>query len=292
MDPRRRKSHEARTVKTASRVSKKPRSKNSLPNKKNKTSGKRSGKRLKISGRRPRRGKGGGNPIPRVGQRDRENQIQELWTPVFPARSTRRLRYSTNLTLTSTSGVVASYVFSANGLFDPDITSTGHQPMGFDQMMLSYNHYTVVGAHFLGVFKNTSSSTPTICVTIQPSPTPITDVDQIIEYGLNNRDNLEYKGVQGSVRTLEERVSIKKIQGVNDVVDVTDLQGNAAANPVEQTYFIVQCWDAASGVSSVVTVEVVIEFTAIFTEPRDLPKSLVAEIGKLLAREQKFSCSR
>jgi len=227
--------------------------------------------------------------VPRETQRDRQNGIQELWTPVFPARTTRMLRYSTNFTLSSASGVVASYVFSANGLFDPDITGTGHQPMGFDQLMLSYNHYTVTRAKITAVFRNTTSSNPTVSISIQPGPTPITVIDQTLEFGMLYRDVLEMKGVSGSVKTLDAGCSIRKVQGVSDVVDVTDLMGSATANPAEQTYFCVQMWDTSAITGSCI-VDVIIEYKAIFLEPRVLSQSLVRTLGALLLSEEKGSC--
>lgn len=38
-------------------------------------------------------------------------------------------------------GVVGSYVFQINGPYDPNVTGIGHQPLGFDQLMLMYEHY-------------------------------------------------------------------------------------------------------------------------------------------------------
>lgn len=43
-------------------------------------------------------------------------------------------------------GAPTTYVFSCNGLYDPNITSTGHQPHGFDQMMVNYNNYIVTAS--------------------------------------------------------------------------------------------------------------------------------------------------
>jgi len=182
--------------------------------------------------------------------------------------------------LAPASGAVATWVFSANGLFDPDISGTGHQPMGFDQMMLSYNHYVVTQANILVTAKNVLTTTPTVALTVAASPTPVTVIDQIIEFGLLESDVLEAKGSYGANKILRTKVSIRKIQGVSDVVDVTDLQGNVAANPVEQTYFHLQAWDSAA-VTGAVNFDVVIEFTAVFTEPRTLSTSLVAKL-KLL----------
>lgn len=152
--------------------------------------------------------------------------------------------------------------------------------MGFDQMMLSYNHYTVTAASIILTFKNALTSVPTIAVTVSPSPTPITVIDQILEFGMVESDVLESKAVYGCNKLLKTRCSIKKVQGVKDVVDVTDLQGTAAANPVEQTYFHCQMWDATA-VTGGANVDCTIEYTAIFTEPRVLTESLIAKLKVL-----------
>jgi hypothetical protein len=223
----------------------------------------------------------GQNVLAQPKQKPTFTGIVEPWAPVFPARTKRKLRYSTNISLTSTSGVVATYVFSANGLFDPDISGTGHQPMGFDQLMLSYNHYTVTDAKIRCIFKNTTSSVPTVSIRVHPDTAPVTVIDQSIEYGLINTDALEIKGSYGANKEITEVVSIRKAQGVQDVLDVIPLSGTAAANPAEQTYFHVSMWDS-SGTSGSCNVDVIIEYVAWFTEPRVLTPSLLKQISSLV----------
>jgi len=171
-------------------------------------------------------------------------------------------------------------VFSANGLFDPDISGTGHQPMGFDQMMLSYNHYTVTGAKITLTCKNANTSSPTVGIFVAPSTTPITVIDTILEFGMLEFDTLDPMGSYGGNKNLVSACSIRKVQGVRDVIDVTDLAGNSAANPVEQTYFHVQVWNAA-GSTALVNFDCIIEYTAIFTEPRVLSPSLISKLKVL-----------
>lgn len=176
---------------------------------------------------------------------------------------------------------MAAYVLSANGLYDPDITGIGHQPMGFDQMMLSYNHYCVLGSSIDVCFRNGSTSTPSIAIRVAPDVTVASVIDSVLEYGLINTDTLDYKGVYGSVKRLRESVSIKKIQGVDNVLDVEVLSGTAAANPVEQTYYHLLVWDTL-GITSAVTFDCIIEFTVTFTEPRLLVPSQVKAIKQVL----------
>lgn len=61
----------------------------------------------------------------------------------MPDKFRTTLRYSSTHNLTSTSGAVGRYEFIGNGLYDPDYTSAGHQPYGFDQLMLMYSKAVV-----------------------------------------------------------------------------------------------------------------------------------------------------
>lgn len=78
---------------------------------------------------------------------------------LMPSRRTFRteLRYSDQVTLDAAAGSFTTYVFSANGLFDPNVTGTGHQPRGFDQIMAMYDLYQVIGSKIYVEFFNSAS---------------------------------------------------------------------------------------------------------------------------------------
>jgi len=201
--------------------------------------------------------------------------IREVWMPIFPARTVRRMRYSTSFGLTTTSGVPAAYVLRANDLFDPDFTSTGHQPMGFDQMMLFYNHFVVVKAKVRVVFKNTGTSVPTVCIRQDANSTALTVIDRLVEFGGLVSETLEVKGAYGANKTLELNLDVGKLQGLNRQAIAADpsLRGDAATSPTEVTYFHIMVWDATSTTGSIST-DVILEQDAIFMEPRDQIESL------------------
>ncbi|PWN73053.1 hypothetical protein CV717_29100, partial [Bacillus cereus] len=56
-----------------------------------------------------------------------------------------RMRYVENVILTTVnnSDDATFYYFSCNGIHDPNITGTGHQPYGHDTVASLYNHYRV-----------------------------------------------------------------------------------------------------------------------------------------------------
>lgn len=202
--------------------------------------------------------------------------VVESWMPIFPSATVKKLRYSTNFALSNSSGAVATYVFRANDLFDPDVTSAGHQPMGFDQMMLSYDHFVVLKARIICTFVATSGSTPTTCCIRQDAnASAITVIDRIIEFGgLVQAEIGTSSGGDGN-NTLELSVDIARLQGVSRsaLSAMTSLRGDVATSPTELSYFHVQSWNAAAATTAV-NVNVVLEQLALFIEPRDLSQSL------------------
>lgn len=68
--------------------------------------------------------------------------------PVFPRLRTR-LHYADTFTVTTSVGPgIGNAIFNLNGLFDPDSSGVGHQPMGFDQFSTLYNRYRVFNTHW------------------------------------------------------------------------------------------------------------------------------------------------
>lgn len=57
-----------------------------------------------------------------------------------------KLRYVDTITLNPASAAMASHVFRANSIFDPDLTGTGHQPLLHDTYALLYTRYRVMSS--------------------------------------------------------------------------------------------------------------------------------------------------
>jgi len=171
---------------------------------------------------------------------------------------------------------MAVYVYRANDLFDPNFTSTGHQPMGFDQMMVFYNHFAVESARIKVQFKNRATGTMQVGLRIDADSTPLSDPDQLVEFGGVSIDVLEAKGVYGANKELELSVDIPRVQGIprRNITTDPNLRGTAAASPSEITYFHLCVWDPLLTGGSV-DFDVTIDYVAWFTEPRDATKSLL-----------------
>jgi len=232
--------------------------------------------------RRARRGTGkAGNSLVSGGKAGVNTMVYEPWMPVFPPSITKTLRYSTTFSLASTSGAITStQVFRANDLFDPDFTGTGHQPMGFDQLMLWYNHFCVVNAKIRIVAKNTVGSAPTVCLRVDATSTPLTVIDRVVEVGGCITEDLEVKGSYGANKILSISVDIAKLQGVSRSAITADpsLRGDAATSPTEITYFHITMWDT-TGTTGGAEFDVILEQTATFMEPRDISESFKSVHG-------------
>jgi len=147
--------------------------------------------------------------------------------------------------------------------------------MGFDQLMLWYNHFCVMHSKITVVAKNTASSAPTVCLRLDADSTALTSINRILELGMCVTEVLENKGGYGANKTLSMSIDIAKVQGVSRTALTADanLRGTAAASPAEISYFHITMWDTAA-VTGSMACDVWIEQTAVFFEPRDLTQSI------------------
>lgn len=214
--------------------------------------------------------------------------VVERFLPLFPPRVKKVLRYSGNAGLISTSGVVASYVLRATDLYDPDYTGTGHQPMGFDQMMVFYEHFVVTRAKLTVNFNSASGSAQSCCIRVDANNTPITVIDQILEFGGLVRTELGSIGNYGAQKTLSLSLNCARFQGVDERTITLDpnLRGDVASSPTENTYFHIQIWNAAA-VTATCNISFLLEQEAWFTEPRTFSESLSKRLKNVVVQEAK-----
>jgi len=196
-------------------------------------------------------------------------------TPLFPISKWGKLPYYDQNSFSTGALTAGGYVFSANGMFDPNITGVGHQPMGFDQMMLFYEHYTVTQAKITVNFYNTDADDSVIVgILIAPDATINTNFSALNENGmlvkrwLNNAT-----GNSGNKTTLTIQADIAKINGRKDLIDDDIFRGDVAANPTEQSYIHLFAYNHVSVNVVTVAFEVTIEYVAKFTEPRKMTQS-------------------
>jgi len=194
--------------------------------------------------------------------------------PLFGQRTRRVVQYATNfISVSSGAGTAGGYVFSANGLFDPDITGTGHQPMGFDQMMTFFNHYTVTRSRCRIQCASTTAAQPTVALTVSGSSTLLTVPSQIMEVGRVALLWMTGTGVANSHSVLQASCNLRTFQGLRNTIDDPDMRGDSASNPAEQVYFILYVWNPIDSTTVSVSIQAIIEYDTIFHEPRSPSQS-------------------
>ncbi len=190
--------------------------------------------------------------------------------------------YESGFSMTGTAGVIQQYVFTANGVYDPNITSTGHQPLGFDTMMLYYEQYCVVKSSITLRAVGNGIQACTISVCLAPDTTTLA-VPDVIENGLVVTKLLDGRGNGGygtgqRIGRLDLACDVARYFGRRsrrELLDDPTLQGTVAANPTEQVYYVINMWGFGSFTdNTAVSCEATIEYDVVFWEPRKVTAQL------------------
>lgn len=195
-------------------------------------------------------------------------------TPMLPLKKWGSLTYYDQNNFNTGAVSAGGYVFTANGLYDPNITGTGHQPMGFDQMMLFYEHYTVTKAKITVNFWNPDVDDSVIVgILIAPDSTIETAFSRLNENGLFVKKWINANnGSGGNKCSLTMTANIAKING-KKIINEDDYRGDVGANPTEQSYFHLFAYNQVTVNVVNVYFECVIEYIAEFSEPRKMIQS-------------------
>lgn len=190
----------------------------------------------------------------------------------FPKTIKFNHRYVEEIYLSSTVGATASYVFSCNGLYDPNITGAGHQPYYFDQMTTVYNHYCVIGSMITVRVapKSTAEGPLSMSLVIDDNSTQTISAPQQVAEITDSVYDIIPSGC-AEARSLTLNWSAKKYFGKNPLAN-TELQGTIAANPAEQSYYVINM-HGLEAVTSSVWCTVTIEYIVIWKELKEVSLS-------------------
>jgi len=170
-------------------------------------------------------------------------------------------RYFDQVTLSPGAGTNAINVYSANGLFDPNITGVGNQPRGFDQIMPLYDHYSVIYARCTVKFYSTSPVV--VGIAVRDRATTVSNLDDYME-GRNIHSTMV---TDSNWRTVTFSLNLSKFLG-RKVLQEDDCRGSVSANPAEQAYFHIFGHSSASGGDpGLIDCQVLIDYTTVYTEP-------------------------
>lgn len=194
--------------------------------------------------------------------------------PLPKMLKTKFIYTSTLYNIASTAANPQSHVFSLNGLFDPEIAVGGNQPRGFDQLMLLYDHYVVIGCKARVDFVNNSTTNPVyVYATVRDTASVSTGYRDYLE---DAKTKWKILGTETSGRGCHSMNIIanpNKFLGRSKPLSDPDLKGDVTTNPTEQAYLHVGglCTDlfTTSNIGAIVT----LEYIAMLIEPKQVVAS-------------------
>jgi len=195
----------------------------------------------------------------------------------FPPFIRRTLRYAQSNVIDVANFGQGQQVFRANSLYDPDYTGTGHQPNGFDQLMVAYNHFTVLRATIRVRVLQTLQGGGLIepgGIVLGWSDTGAfmsgqSDLTGCIEH--RNVFATAFYGQAGGVGNqfiLKGELDIAKLlrKTPQQLIEMANLRGTSAANPTEGYFFEIGLFSFSNNPGAI-TVLCDLEYDAVFSEP-------------------------
>lgn len=192
-----------------------------------------------------------------------------------------KLRYADNFTLNPTTGVIGVHTFCANGLYDPNITGTGHQPMYFDTYSAIYDQYVVLGSKItIHAAPSTAAAGTAVyfgCLLEDDNSSLATKTTNYMMEQKNNRyktvNSVNYSNLGTS--TLVKKFSAKKYYGVKDVKDnYDDIGSRVTSNPNDAAFFRVWCGPASTTIDPAqYQFNITIDYIVLFSELKEQDQS-------------------
>lgn len=185
----------------------------------------------------------------------------------FPRSSLVTLRYSQKVAISGTPSHLQS--FTANGLYDPDATGAGHQPMGFDQWAAFYSKYKVRSftVEVKGMFDGSTSTG--MAFVLENDTTVSTDLAELSER--NSGDLLIAPASNNGTFSFLKTYNMSDVAGQS--IEDEDYSALVNANPAKPWYWHMRTTslDGASAIAG--DCIVTISYNCEFSDPNDLAQS-------------------
>jgi len=175
--------------------------------------------------------------------------------------------------MTSTASSLATYAFRANGIYDPNLTGVGHQPLGRDIFALIYNHYVVLSARARVRLVPPTAATPYInlfgMLVHEDGTVNATDATALIEQGHCKWKSLDIRAAVSDDCTVSLPFDAKRWFGAKDMEDNISLLGaTMGGTPTDIAAFVVFVQPQAIGaLTATYYFTIDIEYVVLFTEP-------------------------
>lgn len=198
---------------------------------------------------------------------------------LMPTKLKRTFNYSEKISINApTGGVSGAYIYSANSLYDPNRSGTGHQPIGFDEFVgVFYDHYVVIGAKINVVAMSQSNTTPDanciVAIYVRDNAGTVGDITRVIEQGRCTYGMLGPADGKAGTLSLTHKVNPAKFLGRSKPLSDPDLKGSANGNPQEECYFEINVASIDGDDPPAVDMLVTIQYTAVLIERKPLGQS-------------------
>jgi len=156
--------------------------------------------------------------------------------------------------------------FSVNGLYDPNVTGAGHQPMFFDQLGAIYNHYRVLFSKIKWTIVQNQTGPPPVKIHAFIH-------DEVASF--SGFASAEHRTGQSRILSPDtsSKASITQQWSISEYFPRQkyddELKGTTAANPVEQMYYTLNTIATDQTTSHNVWVVAEVEYTCEWSEPKD-----------------------
>jgi len=189
---------------------------------------------------------------------------------LWPERIFTKLKYTELLIFTSTSGAVSANIYSQNSLFDPNVTGTGHQPLGFDQLSVLYSAYKVYGSKITcrcyQIGTGTQAAlTGSVSILSSASNTSSSVGSTVAERDSGVTRTVGTAGSSPNVISSSTRTGIARGETPSRVRYDPNYSSGIGASPAIQTYWHVYYNTADQATTSVCNMNVDLEYDCEFT---------------------------
>lgn len=198
--------------------------------------------------------------------------------PGFPREQHAVLKYVDQFTVPQ---AAPSFVYQlrANSIYDPDLTATGHQPLGHDQWEKFYNHYVVKGAKIMMEVTAAANSAaiPTMMGVYLSDDATLLNAPDLLKLCEQGKCNYRLHNGFANISTTKimNSYSAKKFFNIKDLKDNVDRLGAPFGyNPTEEAIFNM-IFNTANDSLNLPEFNVIftVWYYVTFSEPKELPQS-------------------
>lgn len=201
----------------------------------------------------------------------RKRKPMTLMRSPVPLKMATKLRYQETISIDPGLGVVGAHIFKANGCYDPNYTSAGHQPRGFDQFVGTlYDHFVVIGSRIRAEFVNTDATYDQHCIIALRDAFTVDDLTGYLESSNQVNRVVGQADGAGSNRTQLSLSFNNKFLGRSKPLADPELKGSAVADPAELATYHLVCKPVIGATNPAkVYISVVIDYLVVLIEPKN-----------------------